>query len=103
VVPAPSRLSTWRNPPCLRTQRLTMGRPSPVPDSSGFVVKKGAKTCSLRDSGMPLPVSATEMHTYSPSGTGTPSNDTFPSEANGPEEMVNRPPRGMASPAFTPR
>ncbi len=71
VVPTPTLLTRRTNPPWVRTQLYTIERPSPVPSPGALVVKKGAKTSSRISSGMPLPVSATQMETYRPSGTRT--------------------------------
>ena len=54
----------WRS----TTIRREMSRPRPVPLPTSLVVKNGSKTRSSTFGGMPVPVSQTEMATYSPAG-----------------------------------
>ena len=102
-MPTPTLLTRRRNPPWVRTQPYTIERPSPVPSPGALVVKKGAKTSLRISSGMPHPVSATQMETYRPSGTRTSFRWTSPSETKRAVENVRCPPPGMASAALTPR
>ena len=59
-VPSPGVLSTCRLPPAVSMINWTVERPSPVPLSGFFVVKKGSKMCRSVSASMPCrPVSLT--------------------------------------------
>ena len=64
VAPSFSLASNSSRPPWSSMMRVAMLRPRPVPSS--LVLKKGWKTLSRTDSGMPGPVSLTRMTTARP-------------------------------------
>ena len=64
-VPTFSWLCTSIVPRCAWTMPYEMASPSPVPWPIGFVVKKGSKMRWRIVSGMPFPVSRTEMENIS--------------------------------------
>src|SRR5271166_4233583 len=67
VVPWPSSVSNQIFPPCFLTiTACARDRPCPVPLPTSLVVKNGSKTLVRIASGMPVPVSATEISANSP-------------------------------------
>ena len=63
VVPRPSSLWTFTQPPWLRTMPCTVDNPSPVPLPWAFVVKNGSKIRSATSAGIPVPESITSSST----------------------------------------
>ena len=62
IEPAPSWLSTSKTPPCpLVTMSYAKLSPKPVPCPVGLVVKKGWKILDCTSSGIPVPLSLTEI------------------------------------------
>ncbi len=47
VVPTPTSLYTWTNPPCCLVRPYTIAIPSPAPPLAGLVVKNGSKIRSI--------------------------------------------------------
>ena len=78
-----------------------MLRPSPVPSPIGLVVKNGSNTREATSGSIPVPVSASEITTYSP-GSRMPSSRPASTEvARASSDTL--PPSGMASRALTAR
>ena len=59
LVPAPISLSKVTVPPIASVMRLTTAKPKPCP--LDFVVNNGVKSLGLASSGIPIPVSWTEV------------------------------------------